>query len=428
MHGGELKDILADRTAKTELDRLERQVAAVEPEFWTEAVRKPASAEATVGKDVIELTRLLSAHHPLEHLAVLRGLCRRALPIHFLEIEERLVLDRGMPVPFATRPIQKLFRATPHQPTLNRGHLLEGLAFTLFDYPAGGDIQIALDFRHRDRLDELSWGGSDRLPRIATIHPEQGGVEVGSVDGAGFFDVGPVAWDEEAVLSLLRQAASEAEVAVLPELSLPHPEALETALGEGPEKYPPLVVAGSAHRRERPSEGGREIRCNESRIYLDGACVAVARKNHPFATKAIGNRRFAQAMTEDITNEPKAITVLSGQHTRLAVVVCADLNDQRIPPMLVEAGVNLLLVPALTPDAGAFNGSICEVASRCQGVAAVVNARLTTTGDPFLIMAAVPRPTPANQSAIFRGPARKPPAELGVFDANMSLSQAIRWL
>ena len=360
MQGGELKSILADRAARTELDRLERQVAAVKPERWEEAVGKPASLEALVGKDLIELTALVRAHHPLEYLGVLRGLCRRALPIYFLEFEERLVLDRGMPVPFATRPIQTLFRATPHQPTLNRGHLLEGLGYALFDYPAGGDIQIALDFRNRDRLDELSWNESHRLPRIATVHPEQGGVAVESMDGAGFFDVGPVEWDEEATLSLLRQAADEAEVAVLPELSLPHPEALETALGARPGEYPSLVVAGSAHRRERPPDGGREIRCNESRVYLDGACVAVARKCHPFATKRIGNRRFAQALSEDITAERKTITILSGRHTRLAVVICADLNDQRIPPMLVEAGVNLLLVPALTPDVGAFNGSICE--------------------------------------------------------------------
>jgi len=91
--------------------------------------------------------------------------------------------------------------------------------------------------------------------------------------------------------------------------------------------------------------------------------------------------------------------------------------------MLEAAGVNLLLVPALTVKTGAFNGAICGLASRCQAVAVIVNAHVGR--DVFAIMAAVPRPESAEQARQYRLPADAP--ALGVFDPNVPLDDAVAW-
>lgn len=78
---------------------------------------------------------------------------------------------------------------------------------------------------------------------------------------------------------------------------------------------------------------------------------------------------------------------------------------------------------------GAFNGTICALASRCQAVAVIVNARLDppqspADGNPFLVMAAVPRT--GEQSRVYddSGVAK----DLGVLDPNQPLADAMTWL
>lgn len=99
-----------------------------------------------------------------------------------------------------------------------------------------------------------------------------------------FFDVHPRRWDLEGVLELLERV-KDVEVAVLPELSLDRPDALEQALSKDPARYPRLVIAGSAHVRERTGSP-EEVRANEARIYLDGELVGRHRKSRAYiATK-----------------------------------------------------------------------------------------------------------------------------------------------
>ena len=195
---------------------------------------------------------------PLDHLAFLRGLCARALRQYFVGTEQRLRLHDGIPLPFVTRrPILDVYAShTPSNASFNRGKLLTGVQFTLFKNPSGTSIGVEIDYGNRKRLDELTWRneGSSRLPRVATVHPQLGsdGIAVDQPDReAGlFFGVRPRRFDLEAVLAQLRTVAHQAEIAVLPELSLP-PQAVEqlgTALAGAPSRYPPLVVAGSAHQ------------------------------------------------------------------------------------------------------------------------------------------------------------------------------------
>jgi hypothetical protein len=424
-HGGRLAELLDDPDVAEHSEWLEGTVLAQPHDVWT-----PGDAGFS---HVLEITQLADAidrvaiHSPLEHLAVLRGLCGGPLIKYFDSTEDVIVLDRGMPVPFAVRPVNDIYPdTTPYQPTLAGAELVQR-GVQLYEQSAGAEVRVALDYRFRARIDELTWSDAGRLPRIATIHPYlgSGGLRIGERGDGRFFDVGPADWDLDATLRLLREV-SDADAVVLPELSLPAADALEDALAGTPREFPALVVAGSAHVRDGTA------RANEARIYLDGTRVATHRKVHPYTARELPGGSSGP-LVEDITREQKTITVLSGRHTRLAVVICADLNERRIPQMLEAAGVNLLLVPALTVRVGAFNGAICGLASHCQAVAVIANAKLDELPDvdeaeqPFLVMAAIPMPHADQQSHEYRT-SDEPPL-VAVLDPNLPLKHddAVVW-
>jgi predicted amidohydrolase len=427
--GGELGRMLHDERTKAELERLEAWVAQVSRDTWEEIVDDPSSLEERLGAKLIAALLRTRTRQPLDFLGILRGLCRKALSEHYLIAEGQVDLDKGMPVPFATRPIYKRFEGdcTPSQTTLNRGSLLDPLPYSLFKFSARDQVRVVLDFGHRDRIDELTWSDEGGLPRIATIHPEGGGDLDLKVDGDHFFDVHPERRDLEAVLALLARARDEqAEIAVLPELSLPDPGALQKELAANPTSYPAIVVAGSAHCRTSTAAGD-EIRSNESRVYLDGKFVAIARKHHPFVTKDLLGKSYPDDISEDLTGEQKTIMVLSGRRTRIAVVICADLDDLQIPQLLVAAGVNLLLVPAMTEKIGSFNSPLCDIAGYCQGIGVIANTRWGEDGEPFLCMVSVPREDPSQQSVALDGSGVQPPPQLAIFDPNERLPEAVTW-
>lgn len=422
--GKEMVEVLAEENAEREKMRLELAVGETDLELWEAAVEKE-SLEGLAGDDLLALGERLRADHPLDFLAVLRGLCRRALPQLYVETRERIVLDRGSPVRFAGRPVHRIFEvATPRQETLQNGQLLEGLGFSLFNHAAGDEVGVTLDFGPGRRLDELTWieGEQPRLPRIATLHPYgDGGYTFAELGSEGFFSVRPRAWDPGRVLELLAAAKTRAEIALMPELSMPSADALEAALAADPGAYPPLVIAGSAH--ETLADG---TRVNESRIYVDGVKVGRHRKIHPFlATVPEGG---SEKVREAITHTPGEITLLSGERTRLAVAICADLDDKRISALLVEAGANLLLVPSFTDAQGAFNGAICNLASNCQGVAVIANSQLGKGAEQrFRVAVAVPRAALGKQSAEYGPDGERPLAEAALFDPNLELREALRW-
>jgi hypothetical protein len=174
--GGELGRMLHDKRTKAELERLEAWVAQIPRGTWEEVIDDPSRFEEKVGAKLIAALDRAKTRQPLELLGVLRGLCLKALPEHYLAVEGQIDLDEGLPIPFATRPIYERFGGdcTPSQATLNRGSLLEPLPYSLFKFSARDQVRVVLDFGHRDRIDELGWSVERGLPRIATIHPDGG--------------------------------------------------------------------------------------------------------------------------------------------------------------------------------------------------------------------------------------------------------------
>jgi hypothetical protein len=431
-HESELAEMLGQPRTREEIERLELWTGQVSLATWEAIVADPTEFEQRFGAKVMAGMRRARTRHPMDLLGVLRGLCRRPLAEFFAVVVDQVNLDRGLPVPFATRPLPDMLGSdcTTSLGTLNNTSLLEPLPFDLYGPSATSQVRVVLDFSHRDRIDELTWGEKG-LPLIATVHPKSGGdYEVETIDTAAetFFGVHPREVDLEEIEALLEQAnRASAPIAVLPELSLAEPDQLEPLLDRRGDELPPIIVAGSAHYVVGGS-AGNEIRANESRVYLDGRFVAMARKYHAFKTDELGVETGEELFSEDISREQKTIMVLSGRYTRLAVVICADLIGKRIPSLLVDAGVNLLLAPAMSPEIGSFGTALGDVAGYCQGVGAVANIRWSDSGEPFLCMCAVPQEEPTKQIAALTGDGKNPAPTLAVLDPNKPLPAAVEWL
>jgi len=426
---------LAERPeVKPFLQEMEAVVERLDPDLLQRPDKTGGFARVLDRPEIQAMVENLEAHNPIEHLAFLRGMLPR-LRAFYDDFEGQIEAKAGMPLPIPGRGVDRKTRPTPRFETCGINDLLHGTGFYLFELGDSESVPVILDFGHQDRLDELTWARERRLPKIATIHPRlgRGGIVIGDEVDSRFFDVRPREWEPGAILERLREVAADVAIALLPELSLPEADALEQALAEKPEEYPAIVVAGSAHLRETVEVAGEaitEVRANESRIYLDGQRVAAHRKIHPYELRQTPDgRKLDRPLREGITSEPKPLTILAGEFTRLGVVICADLNDRQLPLQLEDAGVNLLLVPALTPDPGGFNGGICTLASWCQGVSVIANVDDSFFGaveePPFTVMVGVPRSRIAEQSREFSGPGSFPAA--AVIDPNKSLEEALEW-
>ncbi len=429
--GDELVAMRGEERASEELELIEKLAGSSSHAAWEDVVGDPASFERRLGADLAAAVRRAKARQPLDFLGVLRGLCHGPLEEFFTTTGNQVELAKGLPVPFATRPLPEVLGGewTTSQGTLNDDEPLFPLPFDLYDPVKAKGLRVVLDFSCAERLDALTWEEEQKLPRIATLHPEGGGEYEIEQEGRGrFFGVRPGCWDIAAIKKLLEQAkAAGAQLAVLPELSLPSPGALEDELARNHRAYPPIVVAGSAHCEIEKTPERKAIRANESRLYLDGECVAVARKHHRFKTKRLGAKTFGKHQWENLTREQTTITLLSGRRTRLGVAICADLLEKWIPRLLEDAGVNLLLAPAMSPKIGSFNPSLTGIAGLCQGVAAVANTRWGDDGKPFLCMCAVPRPDPLQQSKAFSGDGQNPAPQIAILDSNKPLPEAVTW-
>ena len=221
------------------MERLETAVAVTSAALWqVEREDDGGLVHALDHGDLRELVELVAANPPLEHLAVLRGLCVKPLREFFETIEAPLLLDWDMPGLEPDRPPlpphddegAALTTRTPHHQTLGRSGSLTGLPYRQFTGTAGDSVRVASDFAHREEIDELTWSTEEGFPKIATLHPVVGAsnYDVEPLGDSEFFDVRPRTWDPDEVLDRLRQAErAGAKIAILPELCLPEPGALE---------------------------------------------------------------------------------------------------------------------------------------------------------------------------------------------------------
>lgn len=386
-------------------ERLQGAVEQVELDWWSDPQRQQEGYLDVLDRPELAdpARELAPIAPPLAVLAVLRAVCARPLTHFYARTWGSFELRRGDPFPLPLRPTHRAFaRVTPGPATMQRLSLLWGTNFRLYNGPGNTPITVTLDFADRENLDEATWIGDQsdgRLPAIASIHPygDADELTIEEVTDETFFWVAPDDWQPDEILGQLRPAAGAAGIAVMPELSLPHPDALGPAIAEAHDSLPDLIVTGSAHAEvEDPSVPEGVARVNRLMVYLHGARLLHHDKIHAFVARYLGADYDDRPRVEDLTPRPYRITLAAGTLTRLAAVICADLNDPEIPSLLEEVAVNLLLVPALTIEAGAF-WSACGSLARCQGVTVIVNGTPVqppgSVISPFMVLIGLPIPT-----------------------------------
>jgi len=441
---GDIADAIAAGDVR-ELDQLTAAIAALDAQAWADAEPAAGGSFADLLADPIvkRWVENLAVEPPLQLLGWLRGMCASVLAAWYAGTRGRIELERGDVFPIPVRPITGVIDdPTPFPPTLAVGHLLDKHpTFRIWQRSSTSRIRCVIDYSVGFELDQATWDGNaagGRFHRLASIHPyaDENDLRVNTVNPDWWFDVAPSRWDGNALLAALKRSAEYARGAVITELALPDPDQLTDEIYAHRRELPDLIIAGSAHAHH-PGAGprGADVRTNETVVYLDGTEVARHRKIHPYAAKYLGSGHvFSTPRPEGITPERKTLSVLSGQLTRLGSVICADLNDVEVPQLLVELGVNLLLVPAVSPRDGAFNGAAAQVASQCQGVTLIANGaplidpRRPPSRPAFQVLAGVPRAAPQQQTHEELPGASLGRRAIGIFDPNQRLRQALRWL
>lgn len=382
----------------------------------------PASAEFRSAIEALRSTPSLAT------LTVLDGMCRGAGQVYFASTSSIVRIDRGMPLPLPNRKLQG-WQSTPNPATTHRDLLEPESGFVVWD----SDWVLELHFRFRTRLDAVCWqqpvnneaADAQRvLPKIATVHPFDGGDF--AVDRAGngrFFGVHP-AVDPPArtkernaatVLASIALVGGDASVVVVPEFCLHGADALADSLMVAERgQLPPIVVAGSAHE-------GDAHRSNTSVTYLDGIELLKVSKYFPFVS-----RTPTGTFQEDIAPRERVLAVAAGSSTRLAVAVCSDLNSDSYRGALSAAAVNLMVCPSWTPKVGAFAGAMTELAAYSQCISVVANTpgHEAATEPTFWAITMVPR---AGSVAEDRFPPDGQTPTYGLLNPNVTPTDADHW-
>ena len=216
------------------------------------------------------------------------------------------------------------------------------------------------------RLNGALGGLADPATRIATCHPNHavGELIMGQERRGWLFPVAPA--DVDSQRSLLdrligRATAAGAQVVVLPELSV------TAALAEHLQDWvtrpdgPTLLVAGSFHHRDPASGRAR----NTAATWVRGVADPLLHDKH-----SPGDRPLPEGIDPEGRPELR-VFVADGWH--LVVAICRDLLNPQAVHALVEAGANLVLVPAMSERILAFGGQAAQLVGSCQAIIALAN-------------------------------------------------------
>lgn len=425
-------------SAREVIKHVEELALAVPKSVWAPENPVPGSLDQILSEELLESIHYLSFLSHVDHYALLRGVCIAALVPFFERTLDIVELERGDPFPLPVRPTNKVFEnCTAHFLTVRRGELLVDFLFGVYSGRLG---KVRMNFRSREELDRACWiGDPPGFPSVALVYPYADGSqirtppdEVNLRDG-WWFGSGPTtnAWGSADILRQLmdskRQVATpRCQVALLPELSLPTPDAMETLVRAHWSEIPELVVLGSAHARTVSED--HESRSNESVVYLRGIELFRHCKRHPFSTKAF-SPEGGYVLSEGLSPQ-EHFSLASGTMTRLSVLICVDAMDSTLVDGLKELGVNFLLIPALSPAIGSFNLAPVSISAACQGLCVIVNG--VPPGDTeeplFVCMASVPESDPTKQTHVYYLPEGVSLPAVAILNPNINLRAAISWL
>lgn len=207
---------------------------------------------------------------------------------------------------------------------------------------------------------------------VATCHPNRSLVEFDLSRGTDgwTFPIAPLdASRQHAQINRLIATATDAgaQIVVLPELCVT--EDLAASLGTWVRRPggPRLLVAGSYHHQGHQADGSRLGRRRNTAIaWVRGSDQPLQHDKYSPADRPV---------TEGIDPQgwPELRIYVTADGWHLAIVICRDLLNPQAANALSEAGVNLLLVPAMSETLMTFGGPVAHMVGARQALVAIAN-------------------------------------------------------
>jgi hypothetical protein len=250
----------------------------------------------------------------------------------------------------------------------------------------GARYEVTISFVHEDDLRSVI--GAGEALTLQGLHPNQTDAETpldepyeGIRFGVRFGVEHP-----DVVLSLVDEAmGAPGPITVLPELSTT-PELMDEIAARVDGHAGRLVVAGSCHM-ERDG-----VRQNVARAFMTDAPAIEHVKLVAFGQEL--SRGTAPSKEGIDEPDPRKLIVHQAGRWRVAILICKDLLVDNVADMVARLGVNLLLVPAMSPTTEVFSANMERVVAASQAIVWVVNGPLqwgrTSAGPPALMGQPVP--------------------------------------
>gem|GEM_PF-1171077 len=279
----------------------------------------------------------------------------------------------GDPVPLDSPDLRQVTVLSGTSPPWRLANRLDETRHVRLAGEWASQFQVIFDYSLAEHLGGIV--GPDTI--VATCHPNRSLAELRfPLDARGAsFPVQPA--DEQRQKMMVDRligaaVAAGASVVVLPELCLTESMAAQLQGWTCREDGPRLLVAGSYHQEgEHPSatlDGHAEPsrRRNRAVAYL---------RNHPAPLVHDKHSPADRPVNEDIQPQgwPQLRVYVSCDGWHLVIAICRDLLNPHAVHALAEAGVNLVLVPAMSETLIAFGGPVAHLVGSSQAFVAVAN-------------------------------------------------------
>lgn len=270
----------------------------------------------------------------------------------------------GDPMPLDRPDLRRVTALAPTAPPWRLANRLDETRRIRLAGAWATQFRIVFDYEFGDLLGDLF--AADGV--VAACQPN---VDLGDFGLAGSgphlaFPIGPV--DAERQLQLIEAQVGLARdlgaaVVVLPELVVT--EALARRLEHWVRDTGPirLLVTGSFHGQDG---GEPERRANRALAWVRGASPPVVQDKHSPADEPV---------VEDITPSgwPEVRVHVTPDGWHLVLAICRDLLNPNAVHAMTEAGVNLVLAPAMSETLVAFGGPVAQLVGSNQALVVVAN-------------------------------------------------------
>jgi 8-oxo-dGTP pyrophosphatase MutT (NUDIX family) len=274
----------------------------------------------------------------------------------------------GDPIPLGGPDLKRVMDMHPTSPPWRLANRLDETRHLRLAGEWAVEYQVIFDYSLFDTLTGLIT--TDTV--IATCHPNRTLDEFNlpADPSKPSFPVQPIDVDRQRreISQLVGAAVAEgAGIVVFPELCLTESLAAELRDWVRRADGPRLLVAGTYHHLDQTPDGGSPPRRRNTAVtWVRGHNEPLRHDKH-----SPGDRPIVEDIQPQGWPELRVYVTADGWH--LMIAICRDLLNPQAVYALTEAGVNLLLVPAMSETLVPFSGPTAHLVGSAQALIAVAN-------------------------------------------------------